>query len=82
MLQYFLNCYPGVNIPVEHCSYQINALFTHDIRNPKIAVHNLVNAVEWILFVDDGVKKDAECPDILLLTTIGFSGKDFGCCVI
>jgi hypothetical protein len=37
-------------------------------------IHNLVDRVEWVFFVDDGVKEDAEGPDILFFAAVGFAG--------
>jgi hypothetical protein len=45
-------------------------------------VHDLVNAVEWVLLVDDGVEENAEGPNVLLLSTVRLAGKDFGSGVI
>ena len=45
-------------------------------------IHDLVDTVEGILLVDEGVKEDAQGPDILFLAAIGFSLEDFGGCVI
>jgi hypothetical protein len=40
-------------------------------------VHDLVYAIEWVLFVDDGVEQNAKGPDILLFATVGSAGEDF-----
>lgn len=45
-------------------------------------VHDLVDGVEGVLFVNDGVEQDAESPDILLFTAIGFASKNFRSSVI
>jgi hypothetical protein len=37
-------------------------------------VHNLVDRVEGVFFVDDGVEKNAKSPDVLFFTTVGLSG--------
>jgi hypothetical protein len=41
-------------------------------------VHDLVNGIEGVFFVDDGVEQDTKGPDILFFTAIGFSPKNFG----
>lgn len=71
-----------VDIAIKHFADQVNAIFAHYIRNAELAVHNLVNAVEWILFVDDGIEENTKCPYILFLTTIRFASKDFGSSII
>jgi hypothetical protein len=40
-------------------------------------VHDLVYAVERILFVDDGIEQNAEGPNILLFPTVGSAGEYF-----
>lgn len=46
------------HISVKHTPDEVDALFAHDEGDPQIAVHDLVDAVEGILLVDDGVEKD------------------------
>jgi hypothetical protein len=45
-------------------------------------IQDLVDVVERVFFVDDGVEKNSESPDILLLPSIRFSLKDLGSGVI
>jgi hypothetical protein len=45
-------------------------------------IHDFVNAVKGVLFVDDGVEQDTECPDILFFTPIGFTGKNLGSSIV
>ena len=45
-------------------------------------IEDLVDAVEWVFFVDEGVEEDAEGPDVLLFAAVGFPLEDFGGCVI
>jgi hypothetical protein len=45
-------------------------------------VQNLVDVVERVFFVDNGVEKNSESPDILLLPSIRFSLKDLGSRII
>tara|TARA_R110002060_G_scaffold34431_2_gene45306 strand:- start:497 stop:721 length:225 start_codon:yes stop_codon:yes gene_type:complete len=73
MLKYFVDGNSRFHISVKHCANEVNAIFAHDVWNPKIAVHDFVDTVERILLVDNGVEKNAKCPDILLLATVGLS---------
>lgn len=82
MLQHAFNADSATHISVEHCADQIDAVFTHDIWNAKVPVHDLVDAVERVLFIDDRVEQDAKRPDVLLFAAVRFSSKDFGGCVI
>jgi hypothetical protein len=45
-------------------------------------IHDLVDGVEGVFFVDDGVEEDAEGPDVLFFATVGAAGEDFGGCVV
>ena len=45
-------------------------------------VHDLVDAIEGVLLVDDGVEEDSESPDVLFFATVGFTGEDFGGSVV
>ena len=71
MLKYFVDGNSRFHISVKHCANEVNAIFAHDVWNPKIAVHDFVDTVERILLVDNGVEKnallcgrDAETPDL------------------
>jgi hypothetical protein len=55
MLQDLTDRDPLFDIAIEHHAYQINALLTHDPGDAQIVVHNLVDTIERILLVDDGV---------------------------
>ena len=55
MLQHLTNCDSLLDIAIQHQPDQVDALLAHDPRNTQIMVHDLVNRVEWVLFVDDGV---------------------------
>lgn len=78
MVQDLLDIYPSIQIPIQHLADQINACLAHDIGHTKISIHDLVDAVEWILLVYDGVEEDPESPDVLLFATVWLPGKDFG----
>lgn len=73
-----LNINPPLHITIQHLSNQINAILAHNIRYPQIMVHNLVNTVERVLFVHDGIQEDAQSPNILLLSSVRVAAKDFG----
>jgi hypothetical protein len=45
-------------------------------------VHDLVDAVEGIFLIDDGVQQDAESPYVLFFATVGTASEDFGGCVV
>lgn len=62
--------------------HQVDALFAHHPWHAQVMVHDLVDGVEGVLFVNDGVEQDAESPDILLFTAIGFASKNFRSSVI
>lgn len=72
MFHHGLDRNPTVNIAIQHCANEVNAVFTHEIWNPEIAIHNFIDTVEWILLIDDGIEKDTEGPNILLFATVGF----------
>lgn len=82
MLQYLADSNSLLNVAVQHQPYKINALLRHNPRHPKIMVHDLVDTVEGVFFVDDSVEQDAEGPDILFFATVGTASEDFGGCVI
>ena len=41
-------------------------------------VQNLINTVEGVFLINDGIEKNAEGPDVLLLATVGLAGENFG----
>lgn len=43
------------HLAVEHATDQVDALLAHDVRDAEVAVHDLVDAVEGVLLVYDGV---------------------------
>lgn len=74
MLKHLLDRDARFDIANEHGADQVDAVFAHDVRDAEVAVHDLVNAIEWILFVNDGVQEDTQGPDILLFATVGLAG--------
>ena len=55
MIQDLSNIVSFFNIAIEHTANQIDTVFAGDERDTQVTVHNLVDAVEGIFFVDDGV---------------------------
>lgn len=82
MVQNSLYPNPAFDVAVEHLANQVDAILTHDVRDAQVMVHDLVDGVKRVLLVHNGVKQDAEGPDILLLATVRRSAEDFGCCVV
>ena len=72
------NRQPLIDISIQHGLDQLNARLAHDPRYPQLMVHDLVDAVEGVFFVDEGVEEDAEGPDVLLFAAVGFALEDFG----
>jgi hypothetical protein len=73
MLEDLLNCDSRVDVSVEHRTDQVNAIIAHHIRNAEIPIHDFIDAVERVLFVDDSVEENSESPNILLFASIRFS---------
>lgn len=82
MLQHLIDIEAARDVADQHAADQIDALLTHDEGDPQVAVHDLVDAVERVLLVDDGIQKDAQCPDVLLCSTIGLTSKNFRSSII
>lgn len=78
MLRNSLDPNPPLHIPIKHLADQINALLAHNVRNPQIMVHDLVDTIERVLLVDDRVEQDAESPDVLFFAAVGEAAEDFG----
>lgn len=43
------------DIAIKHTANEVDALFAEDERDPKITVHNLVDAIKGILLIYDGI---------------------------
>ena len=56
MLQHLLNGNPFRDIAIEHLADEVDARLAHDVRHAQVAVHDLVDAVEGVFLVDDGVQ--------------------------
>lgn len=74
MLQHRLNANPTTNIAIQHRADEINAILAHDIRHAEIAVHDLVDTVEGVFFVDYRIQEDAEGPDVLFFAAVRLAG--------
>lgn len=61
------------HVAIEHISDEVDAVIADCVRHPQIAVHDLVNTVEWIFLVDDGVQKDTQRPNVLFLAVVGLA---------
>ncbi len=57
MTQHLLNGHPLLDIAIEHQPDQINAILAHDEWNTQPMIHNLIDTVERILLVDDGIQQ-------------------------
>lgn len=82
MVQHLDNIISLCYIAVEHAADQVDALIADCVWYSKVTIHDLVDAVEWVLLIDDGVEQDAQCPYILLLAIIWLASKDLRCSII
>ena len=82
MIQYLLDSSSRAHVSLQHLLNEIDARLTHYVWDPQIAIHDLVDTIEWVFLVDDGIKEDAESPHILLFAVVWLAGQDFRCCVI
>lgn len=73
MLTDFFNGQALRNIAVQHGPDKANASSAHNPWHAKFTIQDLIDAVERIFLIDDGVEQDAESPDILFLAAIGFA---------
>lgn len=72
-----------VDIAVKHFPDQVDAIFGKGKEgHTQRMVENLIDVVERVLFVDDGVKQNSKRPHILFLAAVGFALKNFGCSVV
>ena len=82
MLEHGLDADTAVNVAVEHFPDQVDTVLAHDVGDAEVVVHDLVDGVEGVLLVDDGVEQDAKGPDVLLFAAVRGAAEDFGSCVI
>lgn len=69
---------PLVYVSFQHGLDQINVLLAHDPWDSEFTVHDLVDAIEWVLLVNDRVEKDPKRPHVLLFAPVRTPLKDFG----
>lgn len=55
MVQDLVDVVPVLDVPVEHAADEVDAFVADGERHPQISIHDLIDAVEWVLLVDDGV---------------------------
>ena len=71
MSKHFSNGESVVNVAIEHRADEVNAIFRERKEgNAEGVVKDLIDVVERVLFVDNGIKENAESPDVLFLTPI------------
>lgn len=82
VVHYLCNREALVDVPIEHRLDQIDRRLTQNPRYSKLVIHNLVDAVERIFFVHEGIEQDAKSPNILFFSTVGFSLQYFWSSVV
>lgn len=70
MLHYLCDCQSLIDIAVQHRLDKINRSLTHDPWDSKLAVHDLVDAIEWVFLVNKCIEENAKCPDVLFFPTV------------
>ena len=71
-----------IDIPIKHRFDHIDGSFAHNPRNPKLVVHDHVDAVKWILLVFKSINEYSKSPNVLFFATVGFALQHLGSCVI
>lgn len=61
-----------VNVAVQHGFDEIDGVVAHDPGNAKFVIHDLIDAVKRIFFVDKRVEQNTKGPDILFFAAVGF----------
>lgn len=82
VLQNLVDVVSLLDVAVQHATNEIDALVADCVRHTQVTIHDLVDTVERVFLVDDGVEQDAESPYVLLFAIIRFAGKDFRCSVV
>ena len=77
MRQHLFDIEALLDVPVQHAPDEVDALVTNGVRDAQVAVHDLVDAVEWVLLVDDGVEENAQRPYVLFLAAVRLATEDF-----
>lgn len=76
MLNHLRNIKALCNIAIQHVANEVDALVAKRKGYSEIAIHNLINAVEGVLFIDDGVEKNSQGPYVLFPSAIWLAGQD------
>lgn len=72
-----------VDIAVQHLPDQVDTIFGEGKEgHPQGVVENLIDVVERVLFVDDGVEQNSKGPHILFFAAVRFALKNFRRCVV
>lgn len=82
MLQNLVDIVSLFDVAIQHATDEVDTLIADCVRHTQVAIHDLINTVERIFLVDDGVEQDSESPYVLLFAIIRFAGKDFRCGVV
>lgn len=71
MFKYFSNCKSVINITIEHRADEVDAIFRERKEgDSEGVVKDLINIVERVLLIDNGIEENAQSPDVLFLATI------------
>lgn len=71
MFKHFSDGESVVNVAIEHRADEVNAIFRERKEgDAEGVVKDLIDVVERVLFVDNGIKENAESPDVLFLAPI------------
>ena len=71
-----------IDFTVQHRLDKINRALAHDPGDAKLMIDDLVDAVERVFFVDEGVEQDPQRPDVLLFAAVWDTTQNFGCGII
>ena len=64
---------PLLHITIQHRLYELYRRLRHDPRDPELMVQDLVDAVEGVFLVDEGVEEDSQRPDVLFFASVRFT---------
>lgn len=82
MLQNLVDIVSLLDVAIQHAPDEVDTLVADRVRHTQVAIHDLIDTVERVFLVDDGIEQDAESPYVLLFAIIRFAGKDFWCGVV
>lgn len=77
MLQHLVNIVAFSDISIQHASNEVDTLLAQNIGYSQVTIHDLINTVEWILLVDNGVEENTQCPNVLLCAPIRLASENF-----